>query len=176
MVSGEELTKLAEHLYKSEQDSAVEKKPLPKTGALLDLWKKFECRLIERKMVVDPVELGCNPLWFLAETERNIFLWRNKSSISQVSEYNFWIDLKRLASKRLAQLENSDKENPFLNPLWPQSGSSQDNGVSEKDYIINVLSFYNAAEAHLTALSAIELLITLDDKEPVVLPITPQQH
>jgi hypothetical protein len=61
------------------------------------------------------------PLWFIAETERNVFLWRNGKSIGDQSAFSFWIDIKELIRKRRSHLCRSTGFNPFVN-LSPGSG------------------------------------------------------
>jgi hypothetical protein len=58
------------------------------------------------------------PLWFLAETERNIFLWRQGKSLDDVEDYEFWVDIPSLITKRRVQLESPQGLNPFTNPNW----------------------------------------------------------
>jgi hypothetical protein len=186
MVSSEELIKIVKELYKNEQPSAREVPKIPHDGVLLNLFRTFESRLIEKCLLPCPQSLGLNPLWFLGETERNVFLWRNKKSIKDAEEYSFWLDVKKLISKRLAQLEASDPENPFLNPLWGSTSHNTDNHNSERRYLTELLKLYIPAEAHLAAISAVQALVsTISDPhgEPrfnptkvVLIPVSPTQH
>jgi hypothetical protein len=71
------------------------------------------------------------PLWFVAETERNTFLWRQGFSLSDVERFEFWVDLPVLIEKRRKQLsgEFSNFElggNPFIG-----SSSSEINNDSQ---------------------------------------------
>lgn len=186
MVSGEELTKLVGELYKSEHSSTNDAHKLPEIGVLLSLFRTFENRLIERDFLPSPQTYGFNPLWFLGETEQNIYLWRHKSSINDANKFHFWLDVKKLASKRLAQLERRDEENPFLNPLWTQTTNGPDSIEAERHYIVELLKLFAPAEPHLTALSAVQTLVaTLEpsrsERQPtprkiIVIPTTPTQH
>lgn len=186
MVSSEELIKIVKELYKNEQPAAREMPKIPHEGILLNLFRTFESRLIEKCLLPCPQNLGLNPLWFLGETERNVFLWRNKKSIKDAEQYSFWLDVKKLISKRLAQLEASDPANPFLNPLWGSTSNNFDSHDSEQHYLTELLKLYVPAEAHLAAISAVQALVySISDSsgEPrfnptkvVSIPISPTQH
>jgi hypothetical protein len=185
MVSTEELIKIVKDLYKSEHPQRNEIPKIPENGVQLGLFRTFENRLIERSLVSDPTVLNINPLWFLGETERNIFLWRNKKSIKDAAEFSFWLDVRKLASKRLAQLESNDSGNPFLNSLWGTPGGTIDTREGERRYIQELLKLYAPAEPHLTAISTVQCIIySLKDfgetntaaPRIVSIPLTPTQH
>lgn len=75
------------------------------------------------------------PLWFVAETERNVFLWRSGLSLDDIRRYTFWVDIKALIEKRREQLGKPQDQNPFINPLWG-SGSLDSSLVDrECDYL-----------------------------------------
>ncbi len=190
MVSTEELIKIVKDLYKSEHTHRNEIPKIPENGVQLTLFKTFENRLIDRGLLPRPQDMNLNPLWFLGETERNIFLWRNKRSINDADQFSFWLDVKKLASKRLAQIENSDIHNPFLNSSWGSlSGSTESGPVEtrheERRYITELLRLFAPAEPHLSAISAVQSIVChLKDtsegnkNEPriVSIPLTPIQH
>lgn len=183
MVSTEELIKIVKELYKSEQNIGVEPPKIPQDGVLLTLFRTFENRLIARHLLPDPQSSGFNPIWFLGETERNIFLWRNKKSIKDADGYAFWLDVRKLISKRLSQLENSNPENPFLNPLWGSPSGTLDNCPNEKSYLSEFLKLYGPAEPHLAAISAVQTLVATVDNHNnftpakiVTIPLNPIQH
>jgi hypothetical protein len=75
------------------------------------------------------------PLWFLAETERNIFLWRTNQSLDDARKYSFWIDLRGLISKRREQLSHPQDSNPFTNPLWGSGVMDTSLVDRERDYL-----------------------------------------
>lgn len=56
------------------------------------------------------------PLWFLAETERNIFLWKNGESIIDKDNYEFLVDPNKLLEKRRKKLQtmHAIEDNPFF--------------------------------------------------------------
>ena len=186
MVSTEELIKIVKELYKSEQHVRVAPLKIPQDGVLLTLFRTFEDRLIQKHMLPDPQSSGFNPIWFLGETERNIFLWRNKKSIKDAHEYAFWLDVRKLISKRLSQLENSNPDNPFLNPLWGPPSGSLDSSPNEKLYLSEFLKLYGPAEPHLAAISAVQTLVTTVENQEdsrrvkavriVSIPLTPVHH
>lgn len=101
--------------YKSEQI------PLCYPGCvLLGMLKAVEVELTKRELL-DAPSMQATPLWFIAETERNVFLWRDGKSIGDHSSYSFWIDIKALINKRRLHLSRSKGFNPFIN-LSPRSG------------------------------------------------------
>ena len=75
------------------------------------------------------------PLWFLAETERNVFLWRSNQSLDDVSKYSFWVDLRGLINKRREQLSRPQDSNPFTNPLWGSGALDPSLVDRERDYL-----------------------------------------
>jgi len=186
MVSSEELIKIVKELYKNERPPTTEVPKVPQEGVLLNLFRTFENRLIEKCLLPPPQNAGINPLWFLGETERNVFLWRNKKSIKDAESYSFWLDVRKLISKRLAQLENKDPENPFLHPLWGSTAQHTDGRDSERHYLTELLRLYVPAEAHLAAISAVQALVsTISSTEGdpkynpskiVLIPLSPIQH
>lgn len=80
---------------------------------LLGMLKAVEQELAKRDLL-GLRELGATPLWFVAETERNVFLWRNGKSISDYANYSFWIDIKALIRKRRSHLARHKGFNPFI--------------------------------------------------------------
>ena len=103
----------------------------PKGAILADVLKTLEVQFQRRGMLPSGTESGpgmaFHPLWFVAETERNVFLWRQGCSLIQQDEFEFWIDIEALISKRLNQLDSADPENPFLNPLLDTTPSNRCN-------------------------------------------------
>ena len=75
------------------------------------------------------------PLWFLAETERNIFLWRTNQSLDDARKYSFWVDIRGLISKRREQLSRPQDSNPFTNPLWGSGALDASLVERERDYL-----------------------------------------
>lgn len=79
------------------------------------------------------------PLWFLAETERNIYLWKNGQSIIDKEKYDFVVDPLKLAEKRIHKLKLSvrDEENPFFD------------GEQELQYLEEFVRQYKLLSLHI---------------------------
>src|SRR5438128_1283697 len=122
------------HTNVQERPNAALLAALPKAAVLLEVVKPLEQRLRMRGLLRSNDSATFHPLWFLAETERNVFLWRRGCSLGQQDQFEFWVDLRLLISKRLHQLENVDFENPFLNPGWGSSLPSGGVRASEQEY------------------------------------------
>ncbi len=75
------------------------------------------------------------PLWFIAETERNVFLWRTNQSLDDARKYSFWVDMRGLISKRREQLSRPQDANPFTNPLWGSGALDPTLVERERDYL-----------------------------------------
>lgn len=80
---------------------------------LLGVLKAVEQELSKRELL-GSYSTHVTPLWFLAETERNVFLWRSGKSIRDYHLFSFWIDLRALIHKRREQLSRSAGFNPFV--------------------------------------------------------------
>jgi hypothetical protein len=74
-------------------------------------------------------------LWFIAETERNVFLWRTSQSLDDARKYSFWVDIRGLISKRRDQLSRPQDSNPFTNPLWGSGALDPSLVERERDYL-----------------------------------------
>lgn len=178
------LTDLFENIssqYKSEQSTGNTPQKLPENGFLLSFIKRFELSLCERGLLPPLRGNSFNPIWFLAEMERNIYLWRRGLSIDNATDYLFWLDIRSLVTKRLNLLEQNNKDNPFLNPLWGMGdvGSGFDSEVSdsERSYLQRFLEVYHHAEVHLNALSMVQILIDHRcSKELVTIPANFKHH
>ncbi|MFN4895998.1 MAG: hypothetical protein ACK5GN_08435 [Pseudomonadota bacterium] len=86
---------------------------LPEGAILLGVLKAIEKELQRRGLLGAAAEHAM-PLWFLAETERNVFLWRNGKSIGDYHEFNFWVDVPALITKRRRHLSRCNGFNPFV--------------------------------------------------------------
>ena len=150
--------------------------PLPAGAVHIHLVKILETEL-QKKQLLDAKTDVLNPLWFLAETERNVFLWRNGFSLEQEDEFDFWIDLPALIQKRLNQLSSFDTENPFMNPLWGLSIADGDTVKREEQYLKSLFRLVTEVQVHLEALSlaaavvAREISPNEENKEVVILPV-----
>jgi hypothetical protein len=117
------------------------------------------------------------PLWFLAETERNIFLWRGNQSLDEARKYSFWVDIRGLINKRRNQLSHPHDSNPFTNPLWgsgPLDASLVDRERDYLDALEDLLpSAFKRAEALSRASESLRLEIDPDAIRSVVIIPTP---
>jgi hypothetical protein len=124
-----------------------------------------------------------NPIWFVAETERNVFLWRRGCSLIQKDDFEFWVDLDKLLEKRLKQLQacQIDNDNPFLNPLWGVSVPDKETAAREADYLLCFKEIISKINNHLHALSQVTALLSRqlspgsDNREVVLLPAAPRR-
>jgi hypothetical protein len=132
-----------------------ERGSIPASAVLLEVLKALEEQLQLRGFIEDPATLGIHPIWFLAETERNVYLWRNGASLAALPSFEFWIDVNGLVAKRLKQLDNYDPENPFINPLWSLSSLDAKSLQHERAYLQNLREVFLSIEGHAHALSQV---------------------
>jgi hypothetical protein len=85
----------------------------PAGCVLLGVLKSVEQELSSRERL-GMAQANATPLWFLAETERNIYLWRRGYSIADHESFSFWIDIHALITKRKRQLRRTKGSNPFI--------------------------------------------------------------
>lgn len=117
------------------------------------------------------------PLWFIAETERNVFLWRTSQSLDDARKYSFWVDIRGLISKRREQLSRPQDSNPFTNPLWG-SGTLDPSLVDrERDYLDAledlIPNAFRRAETLSRASESLRLEIAPEATRTVVIIPTP---
>jgi hypothetical protein len=126
--------------------------PVPKGAVFIGVLKSVEKELTRRGMLGSE-GYAVTPLWFLAETERNIFLWRSGRSIDDQRDYDFWVDVPALIKKRRAQLDKPHGLNPFINPLW--GGAPLDEGLvdGEVRYMDEFEELLSVILPHAAALS-----------------------
>jgi hypothetical protein len=100
-------------------------RPISSNAILLGVLKSIEKELRARGFLGDSFQEAM-PLWFLAETERNIFLWRSCLSIDDANEFSFWVDVPALIAKRRRHLSRCDGFNPFVNPSPRETGAEME--------------------------------------------------
>ncbi len=149
----------------------------PPTGAItLEVLKLMETHLQRRNLLPSTTTTSFRYLWFVAETERNVFLWRNQLSLGDAGNFDFWVIVDELVQKRVSQLEQRDSENPFTNPVWGESSGSALNVTSEIKYLEMFHEIYKRSAAHAHALCKVmqgiskEMGMGLSERVPVVLP------
>lgn len=169
---------LSKFVQNSPRSTAAE--ALPAGAVLADVLRTVETQLCERGLLGERKADCFHPLWYVAETERNVFLWKRGCSLIQHDEFEFWIDVPALIEKRLEQLEAFDADNPFLNPLWGVCTTNRDNAVREREYLLSFKEALGRIENHLHALSKLgsallrEQLSETDlPLERVLLPVAP---
>ncbi len=151
---------------------------VPKGALLITVLRTVEGELRRRKMIGHGSEER-TPLWLLAETERNIFLWRHGKSLDDRHEYDFWVDLPALLAKRRRQLETPQGLNPFINPLWGAAPLDEQTVQKERDYLEDVEDLLECIVPHAEALSRASVTVRLEvekahlHRESVLLPTTP---
>jgi hypothetical protein len=137
---------------------------------LLGVLKAVEVELGKRELL-GTLANHSTPLWFIAETERNVFLWRAGKSIGDHLAFSFWVDIKELIRKRRSHLSRSRGFNPFVN-LSPRSG-----GVDCEHRYLDALeelsaTIFRHAEVLSQASESLreELVPELPSRTAVVLP------
>jgi len=100
-------------------------RPISSNAILLGVLKSIEKELRARGFLGNSFQEAM-PLWFLAETERNIFLWRSCLSIDDANEFSFWVDVPALIAKRRRHLSRCDGFNPFVNPSPSETGAEME--------------------------------------------------
>jgi hypothetical protein len=149
--------------YKNEQ-------MCPEGAVLLGVLKSIEIELCKRELL-GAGALRATPLWFLAETERNVFLWRSGKSIDDHRLFSFWVDVRALLVKRREQLARNKGFNPFINPM-PQSGGVE----CEVEYLEAFEEICDTVMTQAAALSKaseearFEVMPDLPSKRVVILP------
>jgi hypothetical protein len=145
---------------------------------LLGILKSVEQELRCRQLIGDPAQ-DATPLWFIAETERNVYLWRNGMSIDERAQFTFWIDIKALIAKRREQLRRSRGFNPFINSTTTL-GTHESHGVQGEHQYLDCLeelasSIFKHAEAlsHASESVRVELCPSSALRAHVTLPIHP---
>jgi len=164
--------------YESVQSVRTNAQPLPNEAVLLPILKAVESELRRRGMLGTDLS-NVTPLWFLAETERNVFLWRQGKSLDHQKEFDFWVDCRALIEKRRSQLKNPNGLNPFINPLWgcaPLDSAGLDRAC---DYLDDFEDLSGRILSHAVALSHAsrtirhELLPESKSQQAVMLPVDP---
>jgi len=165
----------ADKLSKNVQIRPESIQPAPPTAVLADVLKTLEEQFQQRGLVRRIEQDTFNPLWFLAETEKNVFLWRHGRSLIEQDQFEFWINVEALIEKRLHQLNNLSSDNPFTNPLWEISLPDPDIARREKEYLDSFLESFRRIHTHAAALSQVASLLEKESRkeagrEVVVLP------
>jgi hypothetical protein len=133
---------------------------IPHGAVLLGVLKSVESELRRRELLgLSPS--SASPLWFLAETERNVFLWRNGRSLDDSRDYSFWIDVPAL----------------IVNPLWGSAPLDSNLIRTEFDYLETVedlvTTVFKQAEALSHASESIRKELEREDVAPRIAVVLP---
>lgn len=146
---------------------------------LLGILKSVEQELRTRELVGDPAQ-EATPLWFIAETERNVYLWRNGKSIDDRAQFTFWVDINALIAKRREQLRRNRGFNPFINSM-ANSGGDESRGIQVEHQYLDCLEdlsgcIFKHAEtlSHASEGIRLELSPSTAPRTTVTLPIPPR--
>lgn len=155
-------------------DFIVQTEHPPKDTVLDQVLKTVEIQLQGRGLLAgfDPEHF--HPVWFLAETERNVFLWRNGFSLADLDDFEFWLRPRELIEKRFGQIERTSGSNPLLNPAWGSELAEAAPRRAEREYLASFLSVLKKVEAHAHALSLVASLVRRESgtqRDRVVLPL-----
>jgi hypothetical protein len=124
----------------------------PQGSVLLGVLKSIETELRKRDLL-GVSHTTTTPLWFLAETERNVFLWRSGKSIEDHRDFTFWVDIKALVSKRREQLHRNRGFNPFISSMWTSPPSDTHAMAQEHEYLDSIEDLTHSIFKHAEALS-----------------------
>ncbi|MFM1848004.1 MAG: hypothetical protein RL417_1478 [Pseudomonadota bacterium] len=176
MLSSKHRHSSAAKTYKIAQSSnfIVRSEHPPKDTVLDQVLKTVEIQLQNKGLLSGFDPENFHPVWFLAETERNVFLWRNGFSLADHDDFEFWLRPRELIEKRLGQLERSGIENPFLNPGWGGSLGEPAPRGAEREYLGSFLALIAKIEAHAHALSLVASLLRREgggERDRVLLPV-----
>jgi hypothetical protein len=126
----------------------------PEDGLLLGVLKSLEQELHRRRRLQTLAHNGqCSPLWFIAETERNVFLWRRGYSLHDEANFEFWVRPEQLVEKHLRLMNRQDGLNPFINPMWGMTETTSGDLQPQIDYLDELLDQLSMVAAHASALS-----------------------
>ncbi len=149
---------------------------LPPCSILINYVKTLEIELRKRRLIGSHALDSFNPLWFLAQTERDVYLWRHGFSITQQHEFEFWVDLPGLIKKREQQLGIADLDNPFTNPDWSLTqGVDSANLDQEMEYLKSLSCALSKINRHAHIISRMVSVLRLEvegykTRKVVVLP------
>jgi len=115
------------NLAMQEVHSKVRKndRPLPEGAILLGVLKAIEKELQRRELLGRSADQAM-PHWFMAETDRNIYLWRSGRSIDDCHEFSFWVDVPELIAKRRRHISRCRGYNPFVCSSPSETGAEHE--------------------------------------------------
>ena len=137
----------------------------PTGCVLLGVLKSVEQELSSRERL-GIAQANATPLWFLAETERNIYLWRRGFSIADHEFFSFWIDIHALITKRKRQLRQTRGTNPFIafgNPNSKSAAAKESQYLEAFEEISSTIIHYAGAVSEASQ----EMIEQLNPQHPI---------
>jgi len=149
---------------------------IPQSAILLDFIRPLESALIGRDFLSHTPGDTFYPLWFIAELERNTFLWRNGFSLANKVNFEFWVEVDQLIEKRQKLLGREQGPNP-LSPdqLFEQVEEDTPNSDKERVYLQEFFKVYHKISQHAQVLSQVtsqiqrEYLDTDKEEKPIII-------
>ena len=123
---------------------------LPSEAILYDTVRVFEQALAARGLIDTGLYRGVTPLWFLAETERNIYLWRRGLSLDQSDNFEFWVDLRALIDKQRGRVRTSEEGGASS---WHEDNPLGFDAARSFSYFSELLRHFGSIALHAHALS-----------------------
>jgi len=162
------------------QSLHVPEQSLPKNAVQLSVLKPLEELLRSRGLLPAPIALRAHPLWFLAETARNVFLWRSGLSLLDQDQFDFWVDPAALAKQQLDRIARTAEESPFDSPRWGVENATGAPHRDQERYFNTLLELLHRVEDHAHVLGRIAGLVCKelgqeDERPRVLLPATRNQ-
>ena len=102
-----------ESMYNVVPEQHKNAREVTKGAVLPTILKRLEDEFVKRGMVQRPASAAFYPLWFLAETEKNVFLWRHQLSLGDAQRFEFWVDPFALIEKRRSQIMRGGEQTSF---------------------------------------------------------------
>lgn len=178
MVKTISLDALYDVRYKNVHGVHPQGAPKPQGTVLLEVLKTLEHQITARHLLPSNHKTqSFHPLWFQAETERNVFLWRAGFSIIEKDDFEFWINVPQLINKRLSFLKKGPTDSPFLHPKWSFSDDVSSSIDAEIKYLNELYELFDSVAEHATALCEVSSLVLAEispvneQKTTVVLPV-----
>ncbi len=144
----------ADRTFKIERARHFTTHRVPAYPVSLEALKLTEEQLRRRALIAHSSSEDFYPLWFLAETERNVFLWQHHFSLSDMSLFHFSIDIDALIEKRMRHISSGNSFNS-LDDGFDQASSTQGwRNNRERDYLRSLQQTLQPLMPHLSALSS----------------------
>jgi len=137
----------------------------------LDALKALETQYQRRGLLPKPSREPFFPLWFMAETERNVFLWRSGNSLTRKNDFDFWVNVDALIAKRLDQLAEAEDEAQFFSSGFGLAVLDRDSALREREYLLSLAGLIDRVRPHVCAFARAGLIV---EKE-IVGPVRPRR-